>query len=227
MAIPDVQVHVLDLRRPPSQDEEALLSPEEEARRDGFYQARDRQAFTLCRAGLRRRLGAALGLAPAELRFREGPYGKPHLRDGGLGFNLSHSGDLALIAITELAAVGVDIERERPLSDLQQLAARYFSPAEQEALRQLPADLQTEAFFHGWSRKEAFIKAIGLGLSFPLERFDVSLDPRQPARLQAIRDPRYSQDPWTLHGLTIAPGYSAALVTPGAAQVRLVHPAAP
>ena len=201
---------------------EAALTPDERARRDRFYFAPDRQAYTVYRGALRLILARALDRAPDRVALRLGPYGKPHLVDDALHFNVSHSGDIALIALSAERPLGVDIEQERPLEDLFALAKRHFSPTERGTLRGLPDALQTPAFFRCWSRKEAFIKAIGLGLHFPLEGFDVTLDPRAPARIVAIRDDRYRDTPWVLHHLDIAHGYSAALVTPGPASVGLV-----
>jgi len=218
-----VEVYVQNLRVDDWRAWDSLLSAEEKAQRDKYYSVGDRQAFTVCRGTLRQRLAAALGRSPQHLRFRKGAYGKPHLNDDGLSFNVSHSEDLALIAITPLSCVGVDIEFQRPLQEIFELAQRYFSVCEQKALRQLPVSLQREGFFHCWSRKEAFIKAIGMGLSFPLHRFDVSLDPRAPAEILALRDPHYGEQQWTLHTLCVAPSYSAALVTSEPTAVR-IHP---
>ena len=200
---------------------EAALNPAERVRRDRFYFAPDRQAYTVCRGALRLILGHALDRPPSEITFRLGPYGKPHLTDGDLHFNVSHSGDLALIALSRDLPMGVDIEQERPLEDLFALAKRHFSPTERSTLRTLPPELQVPAFFRCWSRKEAFIKAIGLGLSFALDGFDVTLDPRAPPRIVEVRDARYGKTPWALRHLDIAEGYSAALVTDGPATVEM------
>jgi len=217
----EVQIHVLNLRVEAWRAFDDILTPDEIARRDRFIREPDRQAFTICRAGLRERLGTALSIPARELRFVEGPYGKPHLVDGTLAFNVSHSKDLGLIAITPLPQVGVDIEYMRALTDLFDLARRYFSPREQALLHTLPESLHVEGFFNAWSRKEAFIKAIGRGLSFPLDRFDVSLDPRVPAELLTLRGTEYTEREWALKALTIAPDYRAAVVTPMPATVSL------
>ncbi len=205
-------------------DFEAALTPAERVRRDRFYFAPDRQAHTVCRGALRLILGHALDRPSSEISFRLGPHGKPHLTDADLHFNVSHSGDLALIALSTETTLGVDIEQERPLKDLFALAKRHFSPTERATLRALPRELQGPAFFRCWSRKEAFIKAIGLGLSFPLDAFDVTLDPRAPAHIVEVRDTRYGQTPWALQHLEITRGYSAALVTPGPATVEMATP---
>ncbi len=218
---PEVQIHVLDLRVPNWREMDEVLSPDEKERRSRFYSERDRQAFTICRWGLRNHLAAAMGVEPRTLRFRIGPYGKPHLCNDALNFNVSHSEDLALIAISELPCVGVDIEYQRSLDDLPALARQNFSPAEQEALQQLPDELKCAGFFCCWSRKEAFIKAVGRGLSFPLKQFDVSLDPRGPAQLLALRELDFADRDWVLHELLIDRNYRAALVTPQAATLRI------
>lgn len=216
-----VRIHVIDLhpsRTPPAL--EAVLSDDERDRRDRFYFAPDRQAYTVCRGSLRHILGMALAQAPDTLRFTLGPYGKPHLADQEVHFNVSHSADIAVIAVSETTPIGVDIEQARRLDDLFALARRHFSPTEQEVLAGLPGSERVAAFFRCWARKEAFIKAIGLGLNFPLHGFDVSLAPGVPAQLLDIRDARHSEG-WRLHHLEIAQGYAAALVTQGTATITV------
>jgi len=217
-----VDVHIVPLRQSAWQRLDRTLSAAERARRDRLLRPEDQEAFTVCRAALRQRLGAQLGRAPSTLVFAENRYGKPHLIDRALCFNVSHSADHALIAISSHDEVGVDIEHQRPLHDMMALARRSFSPREQDALWRLPAPLRCAGFFRCWSRKEAFIKAIGMGLSFSLDRFDVTLDPRVPARLLDIRSPQHAAAGWILHHLEVLPRYSAALVTRGPAQIRLL-----
>ena len=222
-----VDVHVVRLREDGWRRHDIVLSAAERTRQERLLREEDQEAFTICRAMLRRLLAARLAVAPLSLSFIDGRYGKPHLTDRALCFNVSHSADWALIAISSHDAVGVDIERQRPLEDMMALAQRSFSAAEQDALWRLPMHLRSEGFFRCWTRKEAFIKAIGMGLSFPLDRFDVTLDPRIPARILDIRSPRHATSDWTLHHLEAVPRYSAALVTRGPAQVRLISGATP
>ena len=175
-----------------------------------------------CRAALRRLLSARAGQTPERLQFSENRFGKPHLADRSVCFNVSHSADLALIALSSHDEVGVDIEQQRPMPDMMATARRLFSPREFKVLSLLPHSLQQEGFFRCWSRKEAFIKAIGMGLSFSLDEVDVTLDPRLPAQILAVRSPEHATQGWQLHHLEAAKGYSAALVTRGHATVRLL-----
>jgi 4'-phosphopantetheinyl transferase len=197
------------------------LSADERARRDRLLRPEDQQAFTVCRAALRQHLGERVGRDPATLIFGQNRYGKPHLHDRVVCFNVSHSADRGLIAISD-DDVGVDIEHQRPLHDMMAVAKQSFSPQEQADLWRLPMPLRREGFFRCWSRKEAFIKAVGMGLSFPLDGFDVTLDPRVSAQLLGIRDPQHARAGWTLHHLDVVPEYSAALVTRGPAQIRIM-----
>lgn len=199
----------------------ACLTPEEQATAQRFVFAPLRRAFALRRALLRHVLADYLGRPPASLRFLTGAHGKPSLADlppgEDLRFNFSHSGEFALLAVTRGREVGVDIEQHRPKLDALGLAASCFAPAEVAALRKLaPAEVPA-AFFAGWTRKEAFIKALGLGLSFPLDAFAVSLD--EPAQLLQVRGVPPTPDEWTLRTLPVGPGYSAALALPGPAPV--------
>lgn len=190
----------------------ALLAPEEKARAERFYFPRHRRQFIVARGRLRRTLGEQLAVAPERLVFAYGPHGKPELAwpaRTGLDFNLSHAGERALLAWTGAGAIGVDIERLRPVTP--GLAQRFFAAEEAEALAALPVAEQEAAFFRCWTRKEAYLKALGSGLARPLEGFVVSLAPGQPARLLAVRgDPEEARH-WRLEHLDPAPGYCAAI----------------
>lgn len=195
----------------------ALLSDEERARADRFYFAKDRRHFTVAR-GLLRALAARYTGRPAELiSFTYNEYGKPSLSDEGaeLRFNLSHSKGLALYAFARGREVGVDVEFSREDFGGEEIASRFFSPAEVAALRALPDAEKTRAFFNCWTRKEAYIKAHGLGLSLPLEGFDVSLAPGQPAALLGTRHDPAQAARWSLRALSPADGYAAALAAEG------------
>jgi 4'-phosphopantetheinyl transferase len=165
----------------------ALLSPDERARADRFRFEADRDHFLVARGSLRSILARYTGIDPGRLRFRLGEFGKPELGadDGGdrLRFNLSHSGTLALLVVAAGRRVGVDLERLRPMADAERIAARFFSAREQSELRALPEPERLAAFFRVWTRKEAYIKAIGTGLATPLDGFAVSLAPGEPPRL--------------------------------------------
>lgn len=197
----------------------ALLAPDERARADRFRFDRDRRRFTVARGVLRSLLGRYLGTDPRSVAFRYESHGKPVLGDAfaahGIRFNVSHSGEMALYAFARGRELGVDVEEVRRMEDGLDIAERFFSEAEVAAFRALPEEIRDDAFFNCWTRKEAYIKAVGEGLSFPLHVFDVSLAPGEPARLLASRDPQQAER-WSLRGLPDpAPGYRAAIVVEG------------
>jgi 4'-phosphopantetheinyl transferase len=201
----------------------ALLNDDERARADRLIHPDLGARFTLARAALRRVLGAVTGRDPASLTFTSGPHGKPHLAGTAPPFNLSHSGNLAILAVSPGPEVGIDIERIDPRRATADLAARFFSPAENVALAATPeGEPRTAAFFRIWSRKEAVIKALGEGLTCPLASFDVSATPGE-ARLLALRRPGANPAAWTLFALDhLAPGYSAAAAVIGPCP-HLIH----
>lgn len=200
-------------------DLERLLSPNERARADRFHFLKDREQFILARGTLRRLLSRYLGTEPERLPFRTTPYGKPFLppEAGGdtLRFNLSHAGGLALYAVTLGRELGIDIEAIRPRVVQESVAERFFAPAEVAALRSLPPDQQPEAFFACWTRKEAYIKAKGEGLSIPLASFEVSLLPGEPAALHRTETDPEEAARWSLTTLDAGAGYAAALAVEG------------
>jgi 4'-phosphopantetheinyl transferase len=192
-------------------DLEQLLSDEERARAWRFHFARDRNLFTVTRAALRQILGACLGIAPSMVLFAAGPFGKPCLPDGGVRFNVSHSGSLALIAVARDREVGVDVEAVRHIEDAASIATRFFSADESRKIGALlNSSSLPRAFFECWTRKEAFIKALGEGLSHPLDTFDVTFFPDKPVALRVHGDERCG---WTLINIDPGPGYCGALVT--------------
>jgi 4'-phosphopantetheinyl transferase len=196
-----------------------LLTPDERRRADRFLFDPVRRQFTVCRGTARLLLGRYLGLDPRDVAFDTGPHGKPQLAASSapepLHFNVSHSGAVALLAFHRSGEVGVDVEQHRHLTDLAGLAARSFSPAERHALQSLPSHLHTDAFFACWSRKEAFIKCTGQGLSQGLTTFDVTLGPDAPAKLLRVDGHDGGALPWTLCDLPPIPGYASALVVAG------------
>lgn len=165
------------------------LSDEERARAKRFLFERDRNSFVASHGILREVLGRYSGRGPGEIEFTYGPYGKPELAGDGSSrsfrFNLSHSDGVALIAVAKERAVGVDVEKIQPERAGEEIADRYFSREEVDELRALPAELRSEGFFLCWTRKEAYVKALGEGLRFPLDSFQVSLSPGEPAQLFA------------------------------------------
>jgi 4'-phosphopantetheinyl transferase len=194
----------------PSHD---LLSEDETARMMRFHFDKDRQNFLFCRSMLRILLASYLGNPPAELRFAHSAHGKPSLANssGSLEFNLSHSNGNFLLAITLGRKVGVDIECLNRDLNVLEIAQRFFSPSERAALETLPTALRHEAFFACWTRKEAFVKALGEGLSCPLDSFDVSVTPDEENISLATRPDASAASRWLVRSLNGFPGYKAAV----------------
>lgn len=172
-----VRLWRVDLGQASGEAAVATLSAAELARAVRFVFERDRRRYLAAHAALRRLLAETTGIAASELVFDEGPFGKPHLSDPAApSFNLSHSGDVALIGIGPPGVeVGVDVEVPRTMSDALELAERHFAPAEIDALRSTPPDQRDHAFLRGWTRKEACLKAIGSGLSIAPHTFDAGI----------------------------------------------------
>ncbi len=165
---------------------ERLLSAEEATRSKRFLFDKDRLRFVARRGILRQLLGQYTGLDPAGFNYYTNPYGKLSLTSHPLSFNLSNSQNRTTIVFTLEKDVGVDIEQVRPLPELSRLVEYWFSPEERTGLSALAPAVQVEAFYHIWTQKEAFIKAHGEGLSWPLKDFSVSVDPSKPGRLLSI-----------------------------------------
>lgn len=181
---------------------QALLSSEEADQARRFHFERDRRRYLVSHAALRCILGGYLDLSPQSIAFRFSRHGKPSLREhGGLYFNLAHSHELALVAVTGLGEVGVDIEHVRPLEDMDSIARHSFSEHEYNQLQALPAGERLQGFFQCWSRKEAFIKALGEGLSYPLQQFSVTFGSEISSRLAAISAGTDEAARWTLRGI--------------------------
>ena len=206
----------LDLLTDSVKSIESTLSADEAERAARFRFEVDKNRFIVSHGVLRNILGRYLHLDPAELTFSVNQYGKPALDNSALEFNLSHSGDFALIAITQGRKIGVDVERIRQGISSHVIAQQYFSKAEVAELQSLPIDQRESAFFICWTRKEAYIKAQGLGLALPLESFDVSLTPGQPAILRATRPDEKEAARWTLRSLDVDPNYAGAIAVEGA-----------
>lgn len=198
---------------------EATLAVDERARAERFYFQKHREHFIAGRGLLRNILSRYLDKEPDQLRFRYNSYGKPDLTEETgaerFCFNLSHSHEMALYALTRGREIGVDIEYFRPDVEVEKLADRFFSPREAAVLRALPQHLRKEGFFNCWTRKEAYIKAEGKGMSIPLSAFDVSLTPGEPAALLRTENHPQETSRWSLQALNPAPGYAAALAVKG------------
>lgn len=200
---------------------EAQVSDAERERAGRYLRERDRGSFLLQRAALRRHLAALLGVGdPRRIEFAHNERGKPRVAGGGGGleFNASGSGEVGLMAFSRGRPVGVDVERYRDIEELE-LAENFFAVEETAELRALPAEWRREGFFNAWTRKEAFIKALGQGLYFPLDRFAVSLAPGAVAELRRIEGEGMgmSAGDWTLAAVRMEPGYAAAVVRKGGA----------
>jgi 4'-phosphopantetheinyl transferase len=190
-----------------------VLSSDERERAAKFHFEKDRNRYTAARAILRQLIGRYEKMPAEALKFAYNTFGKPALDGSSLRFNMSHSGGLALFAFTRNRNIGVDLERIRPDFTSREIAGQFFSPDEIAALRGLPVESQTAAFFACWTRKEAFIKAHGSGLSLPLHKFVVSLN--MPARLVRTDFDPDAVGQWTLHELEAGEGFAAALAVEG------------
>jgi 4'-phosphopantetheinyl transferase len=175
-----------------------LLSGEETDRSDRYRFETDRQRFIARRGILRQLLGRYCGLNPSRIHYHVNPYGKLSLMSNLLFFNLSNSQNRIAFVFTLEKDIGVDIEQVRPMTDHSLMAERFFSQEEQTGLSALPAPIQTEAFYHIWTQKEAFIKAHGKGLSWPLKDFSVSVEPNKPGRLLSIKGGSDGTSSWQM-----------------------------
>jgi 4'-phosphopantetheinyl transferase len=196
-----------------------VLSADESARAARFHFPRDRQRFVASHGLLRTILASYLTTDPGSLSFSYSKKEKPSLGPAHAGsnvtFNISHSGEIALFAFTRGREIGVDVEQVRRDSDLEAIARRFFSAHEQKQLAAFPAEEKVEAFFRCWTRKEAYIKATGDGLSLPLSQFDVSLAAGEKNALRATRPDATEAGQWLLQEVPVGAGYVAALCLRG------------
>jgi 4'-phosphopantetheinyl transferase len=193
------------------------LSEGERLRASRFIFERDRRRFIVGRARLRHFLASRQGVQPDAVELAYGPRGKPALSrrfaDAALCFNVSHSEDVAVYAFSRGREIGVDVEAVRALRDADDIAARFFSRRENEAYLALEMRDKPLGFFNCWTRKEAFIKALGEGLYYPLDRFDVSLAPGESAKILRVENTPGHECGWCLDSFFPAPGFVAAVVT--------------
>jgi 4'-phosphopantetheinyl transferase len=194
-----------------------ILSPDERERAARFHFDPDRRRYLVGRGMLRRLVGHCLGIPADGVRFDYSAFGKPGVAGCAqpLQFNLSHSGELVLVAMTLGRAVGIDVERIRTDMAVDPIAARFYSATEFKTLSALPAHMRHDAFFVCWTRKEACLKASGDGLSLPLDQIEVSFLPGEQPRLLAIRHDPSEAARWTLRQLDVGPGYKAAVAVEG------------
>lgn len=223
LTLPQSEVHVwvasLNQPAPAMSEFVRSLSPDERERMRRFHALRERERYAIAHGVVRDILGRYLRLAPVDVRFCVTPNGKPvlapALRSHHLEFNLSHSHELALIAVGRGRQLGVDVERIRAEAPGEAIAERFFSPSEVALLRALPPDVRMAVFFAGWTRKEAYSKARGDGLLRPLDQFAVVLAPDQPATLLYDTADPQAASRWSLRALDVGPAYAASLAVEG------------
>jgi 4'-phosphopantetheinyl transferase len=195
------------------------LSEDECVRAERFVSTRDRTRFIAGRGALRMVLSGYLGCDPRSVPFRYSLDGRPDLadytNDRGLRFNVSHSVDLTLIAVSRERRIGIDLERIRPVPEVETIVRDQFTPSEQEVWTSLPEHQKLHAFFCGWTRKEAWLKAIGVGLAGSLRRVEVTLSPTGPARLLRIDLDGENADHWSFVALPSIDGHASALAVEG------------
>lgn len=218
------EVHVWSVQLdPPPAEVERLgrsLAEDEWARAHRFRFEKHRRQYVVGRGALRALLAAYLGTRPEAVRFRYGPRGKPFLESdlesaGGLQFNLSNSDEMALVGFVRGPEIGVDIEYLRSMPDCEQISERFFSESERRVLRGIPGRAKEEAFFNCWTRKEAYLKAVGEGLAAPLDSFDVTLAPDDPPRMLTLEGDPERAARWFFHHLVPAENYVGAVAIEG------------
>ncbi|MGA7504860.1 MAG: 4'-phosphopantetheinyl transferase superfamily protein [Candidatus Sulfotelmatobacter sp.] len=223
LELPDNEVHLWRIDFDAVRSEEArwqrTLSPDETARASRFHFAVDRQRYAISRGVLRTIVAGYLATDAKNLDFVYSGKEKPSLSATysreGLMFNISHSGSVGLLAFTREREIGVDVEQVRSDFEVDAIARRFFSAHEQEQLAVLPEQERFEAFFRCWTRKEAYIKATGDGLSLPLDQFDVSIVSGHSDALIATRPDKSEAARWLLREVPAGHGYLAALCAQG------------
>ena len=226
LALSPGEIHVWSIRLDPPADRVdrlwTLLAEDEQARANRFRFDRHRRQYAVGRGALRTLLAFYTSISPELIRFAYGPRGKPFLAEadgapaaGGLQFNLSNSDEMALVGFVQGVEIGVDIEFQKPMPDCEQIAERFFSLSEREVLRALPAEVKEEAFFNCWTRKEAYLKAVGEGLAAPLDSFDVTLAPGDPPRMLTLKGDAARAARWIFRHFVPAERYIGAFAIEG------------
>lgn len=217
----DIHVWYASLNQPLASFERLalLLSVDEQARAKRFYFEKDRTRYASGRGILRSILGHYLNVEPQHIQLCYGEYGKPSLEkryaETALNFNISHSNDLALYAIARGKSVGIDLEHIREIADMDQVVKKFFAEKEQATFYNLHPNERREAFFKVWTRKEAYLKAIGVGLSEPLHYVEVSVSPQDQPGLLSVVGTSQDASHWSLQDMASPPGYVATLAVEG------------
>jgi 4'-phosphopantetheinyl transferase len=213
------EVHVWTARAPAEITKraslECVLSETEKTAASRFYFERHRLSYIFSHAALRSILSGYLDRSPGELQFGQNSFGKPHLKGMGLetlNFNMSHSGDVVVVGVTRGRVVGIDVEMIRPMKEFASIARLNFTPQECAFIENSPAGIQQQAFFKSWARKEAVIKAVGKGLSMPLNTFDASILPGEQGRRLTLPADAPEIESWWLKDLSVPDGYVGAVV---------------
>jgi len=223
-AINALEVHLWAVKIEPDDTVAAafrpLLSADEVSRAIRFKFGHLSNAYTICRGAVRFLLGRYLNVEPSSIKLHYKAKGKPVIASPTrLDFNLSHTDGMMVCGLTRACDIGVDVERLRPLSDIQTLANEFFCPEEADELLSLAEDQRISAFYRCWTRKEAYIKAVGEGLSTPLHSFRVTINPTEAARFVHIhRDANLARS-WRLSEIELGDPYIAALAYPGPERV--------
>lgn len=190
-----------------------VLSSDEQARANRYRFGSIRDRFVVGRAIVRFLLSDYLNLSPTEIEFAYGPHGKPYLTtERPFNFNLANSEDLAVFAFSPNIRLGIDLEFIRPVNEMARIATSYFSELEKKMLFELPKSARLEAFFQCWTRKEAYLKALGEGLTHPLATFSVTLGPNEPPRLLEVEGEPDASQRWNFYSFVPSDGFIAALI---------------
>jgi len=215
------EIHIWSVRLdPPPEVVERLgrvLAADEWERANRFRFDKHRRQYVVGRGVLRTLIAAYTGIRPERVRFRYGDRGKPYVAEpaGDLELNLSNSDEMALVGFVRGGEIGMDIEFLKPMPDCEQIAERFFSASERDVLRALPAERKEEAFFNCWTRKEAYLKAVGTGLAAPLDSFDVTLAPDEPPRMLTLEGDAGRAARWYFQHFRPAEQYIGALAIEG------------
>jgi 4'-phosphopantetheinyl transferase len=213
LAANEIHVWTADLDRPdpPREHLASVLTAPERCRAARFLRPIDRDRAVASRGLLRMLLARYTAMPPHEVPIAADHRGKPYVTGLPWAFNVSHSEGLCVYAVSLGRRVGIDVERVRPMPHMDDLVRRFFAPRERREFAGLPSCQRQEAFYNAWTRKEAYVKATGVGMHEPLERFAVSLRPGEPAELFECASDPAAADRWRLFGWQVAPGYVGAL----------------